>query len=149
MWTQNGGNVFWSDAAKLKLVGLLKRYPDAINGDRLNPKKHLAWKNIYDGLIKAGMPSTSVSRIKKCWSRIHLAAKAQHADQLKRFSNRGKLVPLSTLNQTIINLLNDVNSNIMPKVSLNNSILRSIFSTKLFIDSMLKSIIIFVIHSPR
>lgn len=119
MWRQDGRSVFWTDAAKLKLVDLMKRNSGALNSDRLSPEKTYAWKKIYDGLIKAGMPKTSIERVKKCWSRIQLAAKAQHTEQLKKYSKHGKLVPLSKLDQTIINFLNDVNSDNILKVSFN------------------------------
>lgn len=121
MWTKgNDGSVFWSEAAKILLIGLLKRNPDAINSGRSSPKKTSAWKKVYESLIKAGMPKTSIIRVKKCWSRTYTAAKVQHAEQLKNYSRQGRLTPLSKLNQAVINLLNDVNSrNIqnMPKVS--------------------------------
>ncbi|XP_055302825.1 uncharacterized protein LOC129568666 [Sitodiplosis mosellana] len=120
MWTRkHDGTVLWSDAAKLKLVGLMKRNPDTVNGDRSGSKKSNAWNNVYDGLIRAGMPRTSIVRVKKCWSRIHLAAKAKYTEQLRKYKRDGRLVPLSQLNQTVINLLNDINSNsnffVMPK----------------------------------
>lgn len=119
MWTKgNDGTVFWSDPAKMLLVGLLKQNPDAISNDRLCPRKPAAWKRIYDELIKAGMPkSSNIERVKKCWYRLNSNAKAQHAEQMKKCQE--KKIPISKLNQAIINLLNNVNSptiqEMMPK----------------------------------
>lgn len=132
MWTKgNDGTVFWSDPAKMLLVGLLKQNPYAISNDRLCPQKPAAWKKIYDELIKAGMPkSSNIERVKKCWYRLNSNAKAQHAEQMKK--HQGKKIPISKLNQAIINLLNNVNSptiqEMMPKVvCFSNSIIPRLF----------------------
>lgn len=123
MWTRNhDGKLFWSDAAKLKLVALLRQNPGALIGDRSSPKKNLAWQKIYEGLIKAGMPATSIDRVKQCWTRIQLTAKVVYGEQVKEYSKNGRMVPISKLNQNIIDILNDLNlneniRNMMPKVS--------------------------------
>lgn len=122
MWTLgNDGAVFWTDPAKMLLVGLLTQNVEAISSNRFCPGKPAAWKRVYDALVKAGMPKTSnIIRVKKCWARLVLAAKAQHNEQMKKFSRSGSKTPLSKLNQAIINLLNGVNSSniqdMMPKV---------------------------------
>ncbi|XP_031619221.1 uncharacterized protein LOC116338232 [Contarinia nasturtii] len=118
MWTKNSdGNVLWSIPAKLTLLRLLKRNPEALNPTkRVNPKKAAAWQKVYDDLVKAGMPKTlTVIRVKKCWSRLQSTAKAHYDEQLRRYSRHGKLVPLSKVDDTTINLLNSINSIPNPK----------------------------------
>lgn len=121
MWTQsNDGSVKWSDQAKMMLVGLLKQNTEAISSERLNPAKPVAWKRVYDSLLKAGMPKTSIERVKKCWFRLVSTAKSEHAEQIKKIGRNGNMTSLSKLNQAIIHLLNGVNSSniqeLMPKV---------------------------------
>lgn len=129
MWTQNNdGSVSWSEEAKLKLVALLKRNPEAlISTERQNPRKAVAWKKVYESLIKAGMPRTPIIRVKKCWSRMHRAAIAKHDEQIKKYKRHGKLTLLPKLNQAVIDMLNtNIIPNIMPKVS--DSIIKSSFN---------------------
>lgn len=117
MWTKNSdGSVRWSESAKILLIELLMKNIDAISEDHQSPKKLKAWKNVYHTLIEAGMPKTSIDRVKKCWARLKLAVKAQRT---KRRGDQGKSMLLSKkLHQAITNLMNRSNCRgMMPKVS--------------------------------
>lgn len=118
MWTKNNdGSISWSEEAKLTLIKLLEQNMAAISNQRLNPRKPAAWEKVYKALIKAGMPKTSVDRVKKCWSRMFLAAKSQ--PQLR---SNAKLKSFSKLDTAVKILLQKVDNyddclDNMPKVS--------------------------------
>lgn len=50
---------------KFKLEALLKQNPNAMNSNCTNLRKISAWNKIYEELIKSGMPTTLVKRLKK------------------------------------------------------------------------------------
>lgn len=56
---------------------MLSRNTDAISCENSSPQKCVTWKHMYDILIKAGMPKTSVDRVKKSWSRLQYYKQTQ------------------------------------------------------------------------
>lgn len=111
MWTKKGdGSVHWDEEAKILLIELLKKNIDAITSDHQSSQKANAWKNVYDELIDAGMPMTSIDRVKRCWSRLKMT---------QQNKSRGSSMPNSKkLNHAIISLMNRASCrDMMPKVS--------------------------------
>lgn len=121
MWTtEDSDRVYWSDGAKMLLVGLIKKYPDAIRDIRgsrkdLDKEKRDAWDLIFNELLDYGMPSTTLERVKCVWSRT----KAQGLDAQKKWKRNKKASQMTKLQKSVIDLLDFMNKesqHLMPLV---------------------------------
>lgn len=121
MWSsESSDRLFWSDAAKMLLVGLIKKYPNSIRDVRgsrkdFDKEKHEAWDLIFKDLLEYGMPSTTLDRVKSIWSKI----KSQAVDAHKQWKRNQKTNPMTKVQKAVIDvieLMNKESQHLMPMV---------------------------------
>lgn len=126
MWSRSAENkIMWSDAAKMLLVGLVKKYPASLievrGGYR---KKNAAWDLIINELLDYGMPSAAVEKVRVNWSKYK--TKALEANKRKKRSKNAP--PLSKFHLAVIDALDSSSKkdvkHLMPKVSAISSIFK-------------------------
>lgn len=122
MWNSEGTDkLFWSDAAKMLLVGLIKKYPDSIRDVRGNRKdldkvKRDAWNLIFNDLLDYGMPPTTLDRVRYIWGRM----KTQAVNAQNKWKRNQKNNPMTKVQIAVIDLIDFMNKesqHLMPLVS--------------------------------
>lgn len=123
MWNSecSSDRLFWSDGAKMLLVGLIKKHPDAIRDVRGNRRdldraRRDAWDLIFNDLLDYGMPSTTLDKVRNIWARM----KTQAVDAQKKCKRNKKANEMTKLQKAVIDLIENMNKecqHLMPVVS--------------------------------
>lgn len=123
MWKSESSSdrLYWSDAAKMLLVGLMKKHPDAIRdvrgkGRDLDRAKRDAWDLIFNNLLDYGMPSTALVKVRYIWGKM----KTQAMDAQKNWKRNKKAKKITKLQKAVIDLIENMkkeSQHLMPAVS--------------------------------
>lgn len=139
MWsTTSHGIMHWSDEAKMLMMRYIRQNMIILNERAPMVKRNLAWDNVYNKLVEAGMPKLRRILVCKVWSNLRAAAlraRVQHEGSSNPIPLKKTFAAAIELLERSANLFG-TNSRLMSTVSYLSFIIKC-FSKQFFIRNFI------------